>query len=181
MKKLVLLIVTFLLITTVFGQPEQSQDVEKGIMKINFLPISFSYEFRVDEDMTVMVRPSFGFNFTNNSGAIYFSPQVTSFFRYYYNIDKRNAKGKRTAKNSVNYVGAVMLFSFWNAAWSNNVNPEDFIRYFAMGPVWGIQRNYSKHFSLGINLGPLIAVGNQGVRADAIVELTLGFWINHKK
>lgn len=160
----------------ILGQEEQSSGVEKGIWKLNFLPLSFSYEFRVEKNMTVMVEPTFGFNFTNE-GNFYFSPTVNLYYRYYYNFDKRNFKGKRTAKNSVNYVGAVMYFSFWNAAWSATLNSDDFIRYFGFGPVWGFQRNYNKHFSLGINLGPTISVGNQGVRPDAVVMLTLGFWL----
>lgn len=158
------------------SQAEQRSDVEKGIWKINFLPLSFSYEFRVEESMTVMVEPSFGFNYLSN-GFIYFSPNVNLYYRYYYNFSNRNLKGKRTAKNSANYIGAIMYFSFWDAAWSSNLSSDDFITYFGFGPVWGIQRNYPKHFSLGINLGPTISVGNKGVRPDAVVMLTLGFWI----
>jgi hypothetical protein len=185
MKKLITIAFALLITASVMGQEEQlrllgqneqSWDVEKGIWKINFLPLSFSYEFRIEEAMTLMIEPSFGFNWTSE-GTFYYSPNVRLYYRYYYNFQKRNYKGKRTAKNSVNYVGAVMYFSFWNAAWSANLNTDDYIRYFGFGPVWGIQRNYTKHFSLGINLGPTISVGNYGVRPDAIVMLTLGFWL----
>ena len=159
-----------------FSNEEQATDVESGILKLNFLPVSISYEYRVDKQMTMMFEPSFQFNWTNE-GQFYFSPTVSVYYRYYYNFDKRNMKGKRTAKNSVNYVGAAMIFSYWNAAWSASLNTDDYIRYVGFGPVWGIQRNYKGHFSLGINLGPIVAYGNQGFRPDAIAYLTLGFWL----
>jgi hypothetical protein len=185
MKNFTILFIILMYALTLFGQQEelkqltkedQATDVERGIMKLNFLPFSLSYEFKVDRQMTMMVEPSFNFNWSDN-GLFYFSPTVTFFYRYYYNFDKRNLKGKRTAKNSVNFVGAAMLFSFWNAAWSAQLSSDDYIRYFGAGPVWGIQRNYKKHFSLGINLGPIISYGNQGFRPDAIAYITLGFWL----
>ena len=185
MKTITILLLTFIFAISLQSQEaglkllsdvEQATDVEKGIMKLNFLPISFSYEFRVNKEMTMMVEPSFNFNWSAN-GLYYFSPTVTVFYRYYYNYEKRNMKGKRTAKNSVNYVGATMIFSFWNAAWSARLGPDDYIRYFGFGPVWGIQRNYKKHFSLAINLGPIVSYGNKGLRPDAIAYLTLGFWL----
>jgi hypothetical protein len=185
MKNVVAILLLSLIFSTFYGQQENlktlkteeySPDVELGIWKINFLPISFSYEFRMQHSMTMMVEPSFNFNVLNN-GFVYLSPNVNFYYRYYYNFDKRNMKGKRTAKNSANYFGAVMYFSFWEAAWTANSSEDDFITYFGFGPVWGIQRNYRGHFSLGINLGPTISFGNQGARPDAYVMLTLGFWL----
>jgi hypothetical protein len=176
MRKLVVLIV-FLFPLFMQGQEvEQKTDVEQGIFKINFIPLSASYELKVAERQTALIQG--GFSFGTYNSHFYLSPTVTGQYRYYYNFDARNMKGKRTAKNSVNFVGAVMDFSFWSA-WQSN-DAENTQRYFLVGPVWGIQRNYPKHFSLGITLGPAIAVGNKGVWADAYIELTLGFWLGKK-
>jgi hypothetical protein len=152
----------------------QKDDVEKGIFKLNFIPISGSYEFRVAEQQTAMIMPAFGFNFNDN--VFFFSPTISAYYRYYYNFANRNMKGKRTAKNSVNFVGAVMDFSFWNA-WQSNTSEPQQTRFFQMGPIWGIQRNYPKNFSLGIVLGPTLAFGNTGIDFDAHIELSLGFWL----
>jgi hypothetical protein len=176
MKKVYLLLSALLIATALTAQNEQADGVEKAIHKINIIPVSYSWEARVAQTQTVMLQPSFGLNWFS-SGAVVPAIQLNSFFRHYYNFEKRNAKGKRTIKNSANWVGAVMGFSFWNAAWSNTVSNDDYIPYWFVGPVWGIQRNYRSHFSLGITLGPTLSVGNQGFRADAYVELTLGFWL----
>jgi hypothetical protein len=176
MKKLVVLIIAIISFGTLNAQSEQATDVEKGIHKLNFIPLAYSYEARIAQAQTFMVQPSFGFNWISSSAA-YPTMQLTSFYRYYYNFDKRNAKGKRTIKNSANYFGAMMSFSFWDATWSGNVSNEDYIPYWAAGPVWGIQRNYRSHFSLGLTLGPMLSVGNKGFRADGYFELTLGFWL----
>lgn len=186
MKNLLIFIITATLAVSAISQEEklqiptqveQKSDVEKGIMKLNFLPMSLSYEFRVDQSMTMTVEPSFSFTWTN--GVPYFSPHVNVYFRHYYNFTKRNMKGKRTAKNSANFVGATMVFNFWNAAWTPSMESNDYIRYFSVGPLWGIQRNYSKHFSLGINLSPLISLGNKGIKPDAMAMVTLGFWLGN--
>ena len=184
MKKLLLILITTTFFLSATAQEEQLQllaqdvqtsEVEKGIFKLNFLPMSLSYEFRMDRLSTMMVEPSFNFTWTN--GVPYFSPHVNVYFRHYYNFNKRNMKGKRTAKNSANFVGAVMVFNFWNAVYTPSLEENEYMRYFSVGPVWGIQRNYAKHFSLGINLAPLISIGNLGVRPDAMVMITLGFWL----
>jgi hypothetical protein len=44
-----------------------------------------------------------------------------------------------------------------------------------IGPVWGIQRNYKCHFSLGIILGPAISFYPGKILPDGIAEITLGF------
>lgn len=176
MKKMITLVAAIIMFSATYAQNEQPDGVEKVVHKINIIPITYSWEAKIAKTQTVMLQPAIGLNWIS-SGAVVPSIQLNAFFRHYYNFNKRIAKGKRTTKNSANWVGAVMSFSFWNAAWSNNISNDDYIPYWAVGPVWGIQRNYRSHFSLGITLGPTISVGNRGFRADAYVELTLGFWL----
>lgn len=175
MKRAIILIVAIIAILGTAAQDNQPRDVELQIHKINFIPLAYSFEARVANSQTVFIQPSLGFSWV---GATFFpAVQVTGNYRYYYNFDKRAEKGKRTAKNSANYVGAMMNFSFWDAAWAAGFDGNDYTPYWAVGPVWGIQRNYKSHFSLGLALGPMLTVGNKGVRGDAYVELTLGFWL----
>ena len=170
MKTIIILLLTFLFAISLQSQEaglkllsnvEQETDVEKGIMKLNFLPLSFSYEFRVNKEMTMMVEPSFNFNWSTN-GLYYFSPTVTVYYRYYYNYEKRNMKGKRTAKNSVNYVGATMIFSFWNAAWSARLGP-GIISGILDSVLFGVYSATIKNISVWNQSWPLSPPALQGV------------------
>jgi len=164
------------------AQPAQSTDVEEGIFKINFLPLSVSYEMKIATLQTIMLEPGFGFGYSivDSYGYFNFSPYLNFHYRYYYNFEKRNAKGKRTARNSVNFVGAVGNYTAYTN-YSNYGENNKGYRYMTMGPVWGIQRNYPKNFSLGIILGPALSFYTTGVRPDIIGSLTLGFHLNSKK
>ena len=71
MKTIIILLLTFLFAISLQSQDEglkllsnveQSTDVEKGIMKLNFLPLSFSYEFKVSREMTMIWTPLFDTN-----------------------------------------------------------------------------------------------------------------------
>ena len=182
MKRL-LTIPAILLVATLSGmaQPAQSNDVEEGIFKINFLPVSISYEMKIASLQSIMLEPGFGFGFSvvDSYGYFNFSPYLNFHYRYYYNFDKRNAKGKRTARNSANYVGAMANYTVYTN-YSNYGEDNKGYRYMTIGPVWGIQRNYPKNFSLGIILGPAISFYSSGIRADAIAALTLGFHLNSR-
>lgn len=183
MKKTFTLALILLASCLVKGQAEQATDVEKGIFKINFLPIAVSYEMKLAPQQTIMFEPGLGFNWSNDNEDIYYfnvSPYLGFYYRYYYNFDARNAKGKRTARNSVNFIGAKAVYTVYTqyANFGSNRSAYDFM---TIGPIWGIQRNYPKNFSLGINLGPALSFYPGGVRFDAIVDLTLGFHLNSGK
>jgi hypothetical protein len=157
---------------------QQAEDVEQGIFKINFLPISASYEMRVGQYQTMMLEPGAGFEYSYSSDNTYwnFSPNLGIHYRYYYNFDARNEKGRRTAKNSVNFVGAYSRINIYTNYADFGENSEGY-KFMTFGPVWGIQRNYKSHFSLGLMLGPAISFYPGKIAPDMILQLTLGFHI----
>jgi hypothetical protein len=129
-------------------------------------------------------------------GGIYFDPAAKAQYRYYYNAEKRTAKGKRTEMNSLNYVGGLVQTIFTDAAYiDDHVNEDKRRPVNTIGIIWGFQRNGSKHFSLDLNLGVGYLFG-KGTKLDevnwtpysspvsevtGIVSLNLGFWLNSKK
>lgn len=183
MKKLLILVMVCFTAVLAKGQAEQATDVEQGIFKINFLPIAVSYEMRVGPQQTIMFEPGMGFNWSIDKVDNYyfnFSPFLGFYYRYYYNFDARNAKGKRTARNSVNFVGVKALYMIYTNYANFGYDREGY-KFMTVGPVWGIQRNYPKNFSLGINLGPALSLYPGGAKFDFIADLTLGFHLNGKK
>lgn len=80
--------------------------------------------------------------------------------RWYYNTEKRQALGKKTAGNSANYLGIKTFFSFPNNLYStpNQVSLiflSDYDKAFRISADWGIRRRPYKSFNweLGVGLG----------------------------
>lgn len=66
--------------------------------------------------------------------------------RMYYDVYKRNQKGKKTYKLSANYIGTSFI-----AGMESKLTD----KFFTFGPVWGIQRSFGKigHFSFELGVG----------------------------
>lgn len=182
MKKLILLPFILLFMGVNAQEVEQATEVEDGIFKINFIPLNFSYEMKVGPTETLLFEPGLGFNSYTDDDNYYWNlnPYLKMYYRYYYNFDKRNLKGKRTARNSVNYLGAMAKYIVYTN-WGDPKAARGDYPFMVVGPVWGIQRNYKSHFSLGIAMGPALAIAPSRVYADGILELTLGFHLGGKK
>lgn len=80
---------------------------------------------------------------------------VNTGFRYYYNFEQRNKKGKKTINNAANYYGLDLAAYF--APLLNNA-------YFGNGeigitPHWGFQRNVGKKVNFELMLGPTVRLG----------------------
>ncbi len=74
--------------------------------------------------------------------------------RYYYNLEKRNSKGKKTSKNSGNYLS---IKTSYHPDWFV-INLDDDITKIAdlsIIPTWGLKRQIGNHFNFetGIGLG----------------------------
>jgi len=176
MKKFTSLLIIPLILLTLNTKSQQASDVEDGIFKINFLPLSFSYEKRVGHFQTMMLEPGMGLDISNYNEINYinFSPSLGIHYRYYYNINKRNFKEKRTSNNSANFVGVYAKYTVYTD-YADFAENQDAYKFMTFGPVWGIQRNYRKHFSLGLLIGPAISIYPGRIALDGIFQLTLGF------
>jgi hypothetical protein len=182
----------------------QEADADVTTMaKITILNPGFSYEMRAGKFQTVYLQ-----GFMNISGyaryssafgyesQFYFDPAATAQYRYYYNAGQRMDKGKRIEMNSMNYLSALyeLIFSKMPVTQEWYVEEPSRRAVNRIGFVWGMQRNYPKHFSLDLNLGlgylmsketVLDASGRQTTRnvgrATTLGQLNLGFWLNRKK
>ncbi|TDE31405.1 MULTISPECIES: hypothetical protein [Flavobacterium] len=79
-------------------------------------------------------------------------PVLTVEPRYYYNLEKRNVKGKKTANNSGNYVS---IKTSYHPDWfvinlADNVTKTADL---AIVPTWGLKRQIGNHFTYETALG----------------------------
>ena len=194
----------FLLIfisTNCFCQGKTQPDIT-DVTKVTFFNPGFSYEKRMGKFQSLYAQAfmstSFAVGFSDALGfssSIHFDPAFTLQYRYYYNSAQRQAKGKRTEMNSLNYVSAIFQTVFSNVNISSSYLPEEKNRAVnILGVAWGFQRNYKKRFSLDLNLGigylftTATTTDNGGQNNTRNVgqvtttsRLNLGFWLNKRK
>jgi len=193
----------FLLIISInsFAQEKMQTDIT-NITKVTFLDIGISYEKKVAKFQSILGQAfmntsiSIGYSSSlGNTSSIKFDPALSLQYRYYYNYNRRQKKGKRTEMNSLNYLSPTFVTILTKKRISmshyveNNRRPIN-----TVGVVWGIQRNYNKRFSLDFNLGlgylftTASLPDNTGQtikenieRFSTLGQLNLGFWLNRRK
>jgi hypothetical protein len=184
-----------------FAQDESNTDVT-NVTKAIFLGPGISHEKRIGKLQTVYLQAfmSTGFYFSSSStfgtdAGITMNPALAAQYRYYYNAGRRQEKGKRTALNSMNYVGAAWeTFFSKSAMFDDSVSEENIRPVHSFGLVWGFQRNYRSRFSLDFNIGYgyLFTKGTELNGPDefhrvnqsgftSMGDLSLGFWLNKRR
>lgn len=155
MKKLLLSLVTLAAFNQTFAQ---DVSVEKSVFGIQTgvlgswihheAKLSNQFALRSELGIDVGYYENRIFNKSGFIGGI----AITIEPRWYYNLNKRNAKGKRTDSNSGNFISLkttfhpdIILFST-----DDNVN---LISDFSIVPTWGIRRNIGKHFNYEVGIG----------------------------
>lgn len=187
--------------TSCFSQEKIHTDIV-DITKATFLNPGISYEKRIGKFQSIVgkafMNTSFIIGFSSSMGirsSINFDPALSLQYRYYYNYDRRNKKGKRTEMNNLNYLSPTLVTIFsknrisTDHYFENNRRPINIA-----GIVWGIQRNYKSRFSLDLNLGlgylftTATLPNNFGQtvkenvgKLSSLGQLTLGFWLNKRK
>jgi hypothetical protein len=111
----------FLLLAVLFINAVQAQDdapiaVVKNQFKVNLLFPAFVYEYGFDAKNTLYSEVTLGVGYRYSSyygeSSWYVFPTINEQFRHYYNLEKRAAKGKRTARNSGNFLAASAYYNF---------------------------------------------------------------------
>ncbi len=109
------------------------------------------------------------------SGFIYvISPFLDIQHKWFTNLQKRSKKGKTTENNSGNFVSMRLLIRGKsideNIVRSTNTD-------FAIGPTWGIQRNFAKNFNFLFDVGPIYYFDTEGTGNifPLIIQLNLGY------
>ncbi len=135
----------------------QEVSVEKSIWgtQLIILPLSVYNESKLTNEIALRSELSWGFSW---SGGGYFDsstrwaviPYLILEPRYYYNLNRRNQKGKRIDGNSGNYLSIFSCFQPGIGFKSDNVRINPGI-YFI--PMYGLKRNIGQRFNFEAAFG----------------------------
>ncbi|MDA3780511.1 MAG: hypothetical protein PF487_09895 [Bacteroidales bacterium] len=136
----------------------QGISVEKSISGIQtgFLGIWVNNEAKLTKE--IALRSEIGFDCGIFGGSFYektgflFIPVIRVEPRWYYNLEKRDAKSKNIINNSGNYIGIKTSF---NPDWFLISNYENLkiVNQIAIIPKWGIKRSIGNHFNFETGIG----------------------------
>jgi len=156
MKKIICLIA---LIHTVTSTYSQESNVEKSIFgtQLGILGVWVHNESRIASKL--VLRSEVGFNAGLFGGAFVedgfiLAPTITLEPRYYYNIDRRNSKGKSTSNNAANFLSLdINYLPDWFVI--SDVDNVEILDNISFIPKWGIRRNLGEKFNFeaGVGLG----------------------------
>jgi len=153
--KLKVWLITMLLI----GSLGMAQDlsVEKSVFgaQIGLVGIWVHNEFRMSNELAFRTELGLdsGIWYEDYYGDFGFlmAPVITVEPRWYYNIKKREAKGKRLDGNGFNFLSLrISYHPDWFLISSEDV---DFVSDISFVPSWGIRRNLGKHFNFETGAG----------------------------
>lgn len=175
-KNYLLLFLCIPFINAVHAQDAAPISVEKNQFKINMLLPGFVYEHGFDAKNTLYSEVSLGLGFSANSNNSNFAfyPNINEQFRHYYNLEKRAGKGKRTARNSGNFLGLNAIYNFESI--STNRDYREAVPSFTVGALWGLQRTYKGRFNLEFSVGPGVNFDKYDTEFAAVGNFTLG-WV----
>jgi hypothetical protein len=136
----------------------QDASVEKSIygLQTGILGIWAHNESRIADKFAIRSEVGFdagffGGGFSESNVGYVFTPVLTVEPRWYYNLKKRDSKGRRTANNSANFFTAKINY---HPDWFT-ISSDDRIVFnqVAVIPTWGIRRVLGKHFTYEAAIG----------------------------
>jgi len=153
--KITLLAITMLIAPKIMAQNES---VEKSIwgVQIGTFGIWAHNESRLSNTITLRTELGFdaGFSIYDDSSdnTYIMAPVLTLEPRWYYNIKKRNNKGKKTLNNSANFIA---LKTSYRPDWFTISNEDNasIPNQISIVPYWAIKRNLGKHFTYETGFG----------------------------
>ena len=154
------------------AEPSVTPSVTRSQVSAYFIPLKVTYEHGIGQSNVIELGAGVtgDTRFVNETMDFRFMPFIDGSFKNYYNLEKRQQKGKFTAMNSGNYWGIGARYGF--ATTSDDVRYSDVV---FVSPFWGLQRNYGSHLSLGLNLGYGVGLRDDDLYTDFYVDFKLGF------
>ncbi len=177
-KEYLLFIALFFVYYKIISQEKQV----KEIFRINVINPGIEYEIPAGRSSTISFGTGIGYSvayphssFGGRPGIISsFNPFLDIQYKWFYNFDKRKDKGLKIDNNSGNFISGRVLTRaeslFGNSSGTENLD-------FAVGPTWGIQRNYGKRLNFLFDLGPIYYFDINGRSGffPLMVQVNLGF------
>ena len=160
-----------------FGQNEEEWH-NTNQFSVNFLMPSIEYEVAISEKSTIDLNlgTAFGYAKSGSNSDFGFFPVFQSQIRHFYNLKKRFEKGRNAARNSGNYIAALVEVRSGEAI-IGELDLVDDYAFFA-GPVWGLQRIYNSGFKLNLNLGAGYGINDSGDSFfSPVIGIQLGWLI----
>lgn len=171
------------------GSFSQNVTLSDNQLSANILPFTLTYERKIDDNKSFTfsagITPA-GVSETRTSAFssttetyVFFQPQISGTFRNYYS--RNRIKKKNLKNNSGNYIG--LSYSHWlkpfgsaDDAFEQRVL-DKYTNYFAVGPVWGFERNYASGIHLDLNIGIGYSNGEYLENGDVTIigEFEFGF------
>jgi putative salt-induced outer membrane protein YdiY len=177
-KNYLFLCLAVLMFNGAYAQDEAVTSVRKHQFKINMLLPGFVYEHGFSAKNTLYSEASLGLGYRYSSyydeSTWYILPMINEQFRHYYNLEKRAAKGKRTAYNSGNFIAANAIYNFKSL--STNDKYGNYDPSFTIAALWGLQRTYKGRFNLEFNIGPGVNFDKYDTEFTPVGNFTLG-WV----
>lgn len=148
-----LLVIVLLVSFSVSIYAQKSKNVEKNQFKINLINPGVEYEVGIGTNQTINLGLGLQFAASGGGGEFYYAflPAINGQYRYFYNMERRLDKGKRIDGNTGNYLAASATI-FTSDVIIGNVESGSGAAGF-IGPVYGIQRTYSKGFNYTMEFG----------------------------
>ena len=178
MKKYFLLFVTSLVL--LYGQTDsvktKNKAVATNVIRLTLLkPIGVSFDFRLNDRLvtTHTLGISYYRDYMKRDKLAFITyPAYEAHLKYFYNFNKRMAKGKRTSYNSGNYIGityspAVNPFGYGSSLFSDT--------YYGIGAIyWGLQRTIGKKelFYFDLNLGIRYNFNAYSIKTPSLMHLS---------
>jgi len=182
-------ILTLALIGLTLTIKSQNVSVENSLFGIQtgFLGVWVHNETKLTNQIALRSEIGFdsgfwGGDFYDKTGFL-MTPVITAEPRWYYNLNKRQIKSKRTDGNSGNFIA---LKTSYHPDWFviSNYENINIISDVSIIPTWGIRRNIGKYFNheTGIGLGYRYIFAKQAgyMQNDSEIALNLHLRIGYK-
>lgn len=178
------------LVLSAFAGSAQDVVLSKSQLNVNIVPLSLSYEGKIDKNKSFTLNGGIGFTGYvrttdgDTESYLFAMPYFTSSIRNYYT--RKNVKKSNLQNNSGNYIGIYAAYQLEPFGSPSSLNESkayaENSNVFAVGPVWGIERNYASGIHLGLSLGAGVMGGeNIDLKGTFLGEFELGFVLFSKK
>jgi hypothetical protein len=174
LKRLLILAGLILVASQLSSQTNTVQPVH--IVSVRFIGAGYSYEHPLGKETALyaefLIHGGFGSNFLHGSYWI-FAPAIRVEPRFYYNLEKRFDKNRKTIFNSANYLSFILEYQLPVSIGSDNVQS---VNALTIAPMWGSRRTFLKHMVSEIGIGPgLILAESLDMTPIIKLDLKIGF------